>query len=127
VKFFFDNNLPARLAKALNALAEPDHSVVHLKDRFSANTADEVWLSQLGGEEDWVIISGDQRILKNPHEIKAWKAAKHTTFFLKKAWMALGFWDQAQKMVKCFPELIRQAESAHRGSQFQIGVNGKIE
>ena len=100
MKFFFDNNLPARLAKALNALAEPDHSVVHLKDRFSANTADEVWLSQLGSEEDWVIISGDQRILKNPHELKAWKAARHTTFFLKKAWMALGFWDQAQKMVK---------------------------
>ena len=127
MRFFFDNNLPPRLARALNALADPEHSVVHLKDRFAGNTPDLVWLPQLGTETDWVIVSGDLRIRKNPHELSAWKAAKHTTFFLKNAWMALKFWDQAQKMVKCFPELVRQAERAPRGSQFQLGVNGKID
>ncbi len=127
MRFFFDNNLPPRLARALDALAGPEHSVVHLKDRFSASTSDEVWLTQLGSEKDWVIISGDQRIRSNPHELKAWKAAKHTTFFLKRAWMTLEFWDQAQKMVKCFPGLIKQAEKAPLGSQFQLGVNGKID
>lgn len=84
-------------------------------------------MSQLERETDWVIISGDQCIRKNPHEIKAWKAAGHTTFFLKKAWMTLQFWEQAHKMVKCFPELIDCAEKSERGQQFQVGVNGKIE
>jgi hypothetical protein len=127
VRFFFDNNLPPRLAKALNALAAPDHCVVHLKDNFAPNTADVVWMAQLGRERDWVIVSGDQCIRKNPHEIIAWKSAGHTTFFLKKGWMSLSFWDQAQKMVKAFPELIRCAEESERGTQFQVGVNGRIE
>ena len=127
MRFFFDNNLPARLAKALNALAEPDHSVVHLKDKFPQDTSDAVWMTKLGEERDWVIVSGDLCIRKNPHEIKAWRAAGHTTFFLKRGWINLKFWDQAQKMVKCFPDLIARAEQAKRSSQFQVGVNGKIE
>jgi hypothetical protein len=94
VRFFFDNNLSPKLARSLNALVEPERQVVHLKERFAANTADEIWMRTLASEPDWVIISGDLRIRKNPHEILAWREAGHTTFFLKKGWIALTFWDQ---------------------------------
>ncbi len=72
MRFFLDNNLPPKLAKSLNALVEPDHQIVHLKDRFAANTTDETWMSALASESDWIIISGDIRISKNPHEVEAW-------------------------------------------------------
>jgi len=45
----------------------------------------------LAKEEDWVIVSGDLRIRKNPHEIAAWRSAGHTIFFLKPGWINLPF------------------------------------
>lgn len=62
MRFFFDNNLPARLAKSLNVLAAPEHEVIHLTEKFAANTSDEAWMGGLAKELDWVIISGDVRI-----------------------------------------------------------------
>ncbi|HEX8077604.1 MAG TPA: hypothetical protein VF511_07300 [Chthoniobacterales bacterium] len=126
MRFFFDNNLPARLAKALHVLAAPEHEVIHLKEKFAPNTPDEVWMSGLATELDWVIISGDVRIGKNPHEVRAWRAAGHTIFFLKPSWMHYDFWTQAYKFVKCFPDIAAVAAKARSGDSFFVGGNGKI-
>jgi len=126
VRFFLDNNLAPKLAKSLNALIEPEHQVVHLKDRFAANTPDETWMTQLASEPDWIIISGDIRISKNPHEVEAWRNAGHTTFFLKPGWTNDQFWIQAYKFVKCFPDIIAAAQRAKRGTFFMISTKGKI-
>jgi predicted nuclease of predicted toxin-antitoxin system len=80
VKFFFDNNLAAKIAKGLNGFVSPDHQVVHLKEQFAANAEDTVWMRQLARQEDWIIVTADVRIGKNPHEIAAWKEAGHTIF-----------------------------------------------
>jgi hypothetical protein len=53
VRFFFDNNLSTKLAKSVHVLVAPEHQVVHLKDRFAANTPDETWMSALARETDW--------------------------------------------------------------------------
>jgi hypothetical protein len=127
LRFFFDNNLAPKLAKSLHVLVEPDHSVVHLKDRFAASTPDETWMRMLAGESDWVIISGDIRISRNPHVVAAWREAGHTIFFLKAAWTNLQFWEQAQKFVKYFPQIIATAERAKSGTMFMVSVNGKID
>lgn len=127
MKRFFDNNLSPRLARGLNALASPEHQVVHLKERFAAHTSDEIWMRTLAGESDWVIISGDLQIRKNPHEIRAWQEAGHTTFLLKKGWIDLTFWDQGWKFAKVFPDLVATAERAKKGTAFFITPNAKIE
>jgi hypothetical protein len=127
VNFFLDNNLSPKLAKCLQVLVQPDHAVIHLKERFAANTPDETWMRALANEEGWVIISMDMRITKNPHELKAWREAGHTTFFLKKGWTHLGFWEQAQKFVKCFPDIIEMASRSSGGSMYSVTVHGKIE
>jgi hypothetical protein len=127
VKFFFDNNLAPKIAKGLNGFVSPDHEVIHLKDQFSADTRDIDWMKALAGEKDLIIITGDVRIGKNPQEVRAWKQAGHTIFFLKQGWIGLEFWVQAQKFVKCFPSIIAKAKSAQRGSSFMVSVNGKIE
>ena len=127
MKFFFDNNLSPKLARSLDALAEPEHRVTHLRQRFPGNTSDVEWMSALAAEEDWIIVSGDLRIRNNPHEVAAWKKAGHTTFFLKQGWLDLGPWDQMWKLAKAFPELVDTASRAPRGSPFFVTVNGKIE
>jgi len=127
VKFFFDNNLASKIAKGLNVFVSPEHEVIHLKDRFPANADDTDWMQELGKEEGWIIVTADIRIGKNPHEIRAWKQAGHTIFFLKPGWLKMSFWDQAQKFVKCFPDIIKTAERAKRGESFIVTTNGKIE
>jgi len=127
VRFFFDNNLSPKLARSLNVLVAPEHTVTHLKELFAANTPDEVWMGQLASQPGWVIVSGDLRIRRNPHEIRAWQAAGHTTFFLKKGWLDLQTWDQAWKFVKVFPEMVATAERAQKGKAFYITPNAKIE
>ena len=59
MKFFFDNNLAAKIAKGLNGFVSPDHQVMHLKEQFAANTDDAVWMTQLAQQEDWVIIAAN--------------------------------------------------------------------
>jgi hypothetical protein len=127
VKFFFDNNLAAKLAHGINQMVEPDHRVVHLRDKFAANAEDVVWMRTLADEEDWIIITADVRISRNPHEVRAWKEAGHTIFFLKPGWTDLTFWEQANKFTRCFPQIIAKAEHAERAAAFVITVNGKIE
>ncbi len=81
----------------------------------------------LAKETDWIIISGDINITKNRTEIEAWKAAGHTTFFLKKGWINLKGWDQFQKFAKVFPDILAEATHAKGGTMFFVTVNGKIE
>jgi hypothetical protein len=127
VNFFFDNNLAPKLAHSLHALVEPDHKIVHLKDLFAANEEDAEWMKKLSQQGDWTIITGDVRIRRNPHEVRAWKEAGHTLFFLKPGWTDLKFWEQAAKFTKYLPEIIETALRARRGSAFLVNVNGKIE
>jgi hypothetical protein len=127
VNFFFDNNLAPKLARTMSAAVEPEHKVVHLKERFPANEEDEKWMRELAAEKDWVIVTADVRISRNQHEVRAWQEAGHTIFFLKPGWTNLTFWEQMNKFTKCFPEIIRSAERAEPGSSFFVSVNGKIE
>lgn len=108
-------------------MVEPEHRVVHLRDKFPPNVEDAVWMKALAGEEDWIVVTADIRISRNPHEVRAWKEAGHTVFFLKPGWTNIRFWEQANKFTKCFPEIIAQATRADRGATFTVSVNGKIE
>lgn len=127
MRFFFDNNLAPRLAHGFREFVAGEHEVVHLRDRFSADTSDVEWMKSLASEPGWVVISGDVRIGKNPHEIAAWKATGHTIFFLKSGWTNIPFWEQVRKLAKCFQELAETAQAAKPGASFVVTVNGRIE
>src|SRR5438105_12997955 len=107
----------------MNQMVQPDHEVVHLRDKFKPNEEDVVWMKALAAEEDWVIITADVRISRNPHEVRAWREAGHTIFFLKPGWTDLTFWEQANKFTRCFQEIITQAERAARSAGFAVTVN----
>ena len=112
MKFFFDNNIARKLARGFNEFVAGEHEVSHLRDHFAANTPDVEWMRKLAGESGWVIVSGDVAIGRNPHEVEAWKTAGHTIFFLKAGWTNIEFWQQVQKLAKCFPEIITLAQRA---------------
>ena len=96
MRFFLDNCLPPRWAPALSALVkEEGHSVVHFSEKFPRSEPDAQWIAKLATEDQQiVIISGDERITRNPHERTAWKQAGLTAFFLASGWAHLKFWDK---------------------------------
>lgn len=128
MRFFLDNNLPPRIARALNCLLQPTHSAIHLKERFEPDTSDVDWLTALSLETDWVILSADTAISRNPHEIEAWKLGGHPTFFLKAHWVHQPLWEQASRLFHLFPEILKHAEKARAGDAFVVPFKGgKIE
>ena len=54
--------------------------------------------------------------MKTTHEVEAWKAAGHTIFFLKAGWTNIEFWQQVQKLARCFPDIIEHARRAKHSS-----------
>lgn len=78
MKFFFDNNLSEHLA---HGLAEFGEDVVHLKDQFEENEEDVVWLEYIG-KNRIILITKDERIRKNPLELKSLVKNKVGVFFL---------------------------------------------
>ncbi len=127
MRFFFDNNLAPKLARGFHQFVAGEHEVIHLRDRFKQNASDVDWMRELAAESSWVMLSGDVAIGRNPHEIAAWKAAGHTIFFLKSGWTNIEFWQQVQKLARCFPMIIAEARRAKPGASFLVTVNGRID
>jgi PIN like domain len=127
VRFFLDNNLSPKVARALGHLLAPDHSAHHLKEQFAPSTPDVTWMSELATQAGWVIISGDAMISRNPHEVQAWREAGHPIFFLKHGWINIPLWESASKLFHRFPEILKLAEKAGQGDAFLIPVTGAIK
>ena len=57
MRFFLDNCLAIRHARALNEMVKPEHSFTHLQEKFPPETKDVDWIGALSREGDWIIIS----------------------------------------------------------------------
>lgn len=124
MKFFFDNCISPKLARAIHELAKPEHEVVALRDKFSADVTDTVWIPELAGEGDWVIVSGDLRIRTRPQERELWKAARLSTFFMAKNYVRLDAWEQVRWMVDKWPLIVDSAQRFAAGSAFEVPQRG---
>ncbi len=102
------------------------HSVsTHLTEALAILAA--VWLRGLGGREpNSVVISADTRISRSPHEREAWLASGLTIFFLR-SFAEQPAWEQAAKLVKWWPDIVKEAKKARRGTGFVVTIHGKIE
>lgn len=99
--------------------------VVPLRDRFPTGVSDVEWLTVLGAERDWLVLSGDVAITKRPLERKVWLDSGLTVFFLQSGWTNLRFWDQAWKLVKWWPTILDTGQSIERGAAFLVPVSGQ--
>jgi hypothetical protein len=111
LRFFFDNNIAPRLARGFRQFVEGEHDIIHLRDRFPSNTPDVKWMKDLAEESNWIILSGDVAISRNPHEIAAWKEAGHTIFFLKAVGRTSDFGIRCRSWPNAFPTFL----CAHNG------------
>lgn len=94
--------------------------VEHLRTRFNPATPDGTWLTTLGKEGEWIVISGDWRISRRRHERQAWLDSKLTIFFMVDRYENYSFWDQAWKMVRWWPDLRDTARRHPSQAAFQV-------
>ena len=78
MRFFFDNNISQHLTDGIKAFGE---DVIHLKEIFPQDTSDAEWLKYIG-ERQFVLITRDERVRRNPAELSALRIYKVGAFFL---------------------------------------------
>jgi hypothetical protein len=121
LKVFFDHNLSPHLAHALNVLLGPEgDQVIHLTDRFPPDTEDLVWMSALGDEGGWVVISADRRIHRNRLEREAWRQSGLVVFFLTPQWRRLRNLEIAWRLVRWWPRIGDQVRIVAPPAAFEL-------
>jgi hypothetical protein len=130
MRFFFDRNIAAQLARMVDVL-EREHTArsYYDDDRFTETTADVDWIKILAADDPpWIVISGDGNILKNKTEIAALKEARLIFFCLSRQWMHMKIYEQAWKFIKVWHEIIETAKgSTPRIYEVSGGAGLKIE
>jgi hypothetical protein len=93
---------------------------VHI-DHFSQAAPDTEWIPEVGVRE-WVLITKDQNIRRNPLERAAYESANLRGFVVTGADM--GGADLAQLLVRCLPGMARRAAGRNGPLLFTISAGG---
>lgn len=128
MKCIFDENMPPKLAQALNFLEGKNGiEVKHMTEIVVPSTSDEDWIRLLGEDSSNFVITKDNRIKKNQAEILAWKESNLTIIFLQDSWFSLDFWDICWKFLKVWPELKKSIIRSSSRKTMLLHIQGRIE
>lgn len=120
--YFFDRNIPIRIARMLDAY-ECVHQVIHQDDdaRFSPQTRDIELLESLSAElPKPIFVTADVHIRRRPHERKALAESELTVVFLKGGFLNQSMHAQAMKILGIWPELVKTTTRAKEPTAFEI-------
>lgn len=120
MRVLFDNNLPPRLARALNELFAGEHYIIALRDKFAENIDDVDWIRQLGLEGTWVIVSGDRRITRNRAERDAFRNSRLIGFFLAKGLAKAKVTKQAERLLALWENIEKVVGVVQTGAMFEL-------
>lgn len=126
MKFFFDNCMSPHHAVGIRGFAEIQrHEIRHLRERFDEDTRDVEWITALGKESSWIVISGDMRITRNPVERRAWHESGLTAFFFSHGWSESSYWNKAADLVHWWPDIAQTARDHPERHGFVIPKSGR--
>ncbi len=129
MRFILDHNLAPNLARALGLLVQPyGDRVTCLKDLDWQADADEVWIPKLAAEGDWVVITCDLGIVRNPLRQLVFRQSRLTTFFLLEAWSkgSVRGTEIAQRLLALWEEITHLAAQSPPGTCFAVPFKGRI-
>jgi hypothetical protein len=121
LKLLIDHNLSPALARALQPLF-PEHMIVALRDRFSANVTDLDWITTLDNEGGWAAVTKDLRLRTRPHERIALDRSNVVYFFLAGAWKRYSVPETAARLIRLVPLMVAQTAIASSG-RFDLPIN----
>ncbi len=86
-------------------------TVQSLRKRFQQNTDDIEWLSTLGQEKNWAILSQDSFRKRDGAERQVIRRYGLSIFVLKPAWSSQPYWARTAQIVHWWPRIVAQANS----------------
>ncbi|KQT86059.1 hypothetical protein [Aurantimonas sp. Leaf443] len=127
MKVLFDNCTSPLMATTLNGFIEPQgHQAIHLRSLPLSHPTDVEWIEYLAASGDeWLVITGDQRIRRNKAEARAFRLAKLRGVVLDAAY-------QKTPMNRCCAVLVHQWPNLHETMlrfdppiMLEMGINFK--
>ena len=109
----------------MKLLVHPHHHIEHLTDTFDADAEDTHWIPVVAARRDLMLISGDPAITASEKEKAVWRSSRLTAFFMGGRYAQSGKWGQVVEMVHWWPEIVRTAQTAKRGSGYLLPLRGK--
>ena len=126
--FFLDKHISIRIAQFLSTIyRNQPHHIAHIQDRYGNGITDIEWMSRLSSEGNWIIISADLNILRNPQERAAWLEAGLTTIFLPEGFTSLGKVRQSCKTICWWPDIINFSQKNPSGIAVYLNLSGKFQ
>lgn len=115
-----DNDLPPRLATALHIIFEADgDEIVALRDKFGRqDVKDAEWITQLGKEGRWAVLSADRRIAKQRPSRELFIGAGLVGFFFPPSLKKQPLYRQASRVIGLWPAI---------RDQVRLNANGCFE
>lgn len=124
MKVLLDENLAPALARALAALFDGEHQVVHLREKFGSGITDERWIGALSHDGRWIVISGDRRITRNRAEYSAFRNSRLIGFFLSKGLNKAKVIKQMERILAMWESIATLADTVEGGAMFELPVKG---
>lgn len=125
MKLLVDNDLPPRLAKALNTIFATDHKIVALREKFGrSNLKDEEWIPKLGAEGGWAVLSADMNIAKKRPSRGLFVSAGLVGFFFSPSLQKAPLRLQAARVLTIWPQMVSHMETTANGV-FEVPASGK--
>ena len=95
---------------------------VHI-DHFAQNAPDREWIPQVG-QREWVLVTKDKNIRRNPLEREAYEENKVRGFIV--TGKEMGGQDLAELLVRCLPGMVRRAAGRQGPMLFTISRGGTL-
>jgi len=125
VKLLVDNNLPPRLAKALNVIFAPDHEIAALREKFGrSNLKDEDWIPKLGAEGGWAVLSADLNIARKRPSRQLFVGAGLVGFFFSPSLQKAPLNLQAARVLTIWPQMVSHMKTTANGV-FEVPASGR--
>lgn len=121
-----DENLSPALARALQALFQGEHEIVHLRTKFGPGVTDVEWISALSSEGRWVILSADRRITKNELEYRAFRNSRLVGFFLSRGLYKAKVTKQMERILSLWDTMEKQASIVAGGAMFELPMRSSL-
>ena len=125
--FFFDENIIEHVARILAAF-DREHEMRHAVDHFERGTPDTEWIPAVASwKGDPVAVCADGRILRNKVERKVLKDSGLMFVYMASGWTNTPWVDYAWKIVKVWPQIVRNVGEARYPMVFEVSVGLKVQ
>lgn len=129
MKYYFDENFPPQIAKALQILQSPkmeeNVEVLNISDVFGKGASDEEWIPEIALQEG-TVVTQDLNIHQTRNQRELYRSHKLGVVFLKPpSKRGYSYWELVEKIFASWFEIKKTTNTAKRPFAYIIRARSK--